>query len=107
MEAIKESWRLTKGHKWSILRLAVLMTLVNVLGFLLLLVGLLVTIPVTMLAFVRAYRVLSGAVTVPVVAAGDVLMPAAPPAETVVTAAEVDEPSLPTAAATPAEETRV
>jgi hypothetical protein len=104
VEAIKESWRLTKGHKWSILRLAVLMTLVNILGFVLLFVGLLVTLPVTMIAFAHAYRILSGTVAEPAVLVETPVPASDPAAETVVTATEVDEPGLPTAAKTPAEE---
>jgi hypothetical protein len=102
--AIKESWRLTKGHKWQILGFVALMALVNVLGFVLLIVGLLVTLPVTALAFAHLYRTLSGTLAEPVVVVEDpASSPASQPAaETVVTATEVNEPALPTAATTPA-----
>lgn len=58
IEAIKESWRITKGHKWQLFLLVLAVAGINVIGFLLLLVGLIVTIPVTMLAVVHAYRTL-------------------------------------------------
>jgi uncharacterized membrane protein len=57
--SLKESARITYGHKWQLFWLAILMALVNILGFICLFVGLLVSIPVTALAFVHAYRTLS------------------------------------------------
>jgi uncharacterized membrane protein len=59
IEAMRESMRLTSGHKWMLLRLMVLIILLNILGAICFLVGLLVTIPVTSLAIVHAYRLLS------------------------------------------------
>lgn len=58
-EAMKESARITYGNKWQLLGLVLLLVLVNILGFLALIVGLLVSMPVTALAFVHAYRTLS------------------------------------------------
>ncbi len=58
IEAIKESWNMTKGHKWRLLLLIMTVIGLNILGLLALLVGLLVTIPVSMLAIVHAYRAL-------------------------------------------------
>lgn len=63
--ALKESARLTKGYRWHLFRLAILSVLVNILGALLLLVGLFVTVPVSVLAWVHAYRVISAARPVP------------------------------------------
>jgi uncharacterized membrane protein len=60
IEAMKESHRLTYGHKWKLLGFTLLLLLINLLGALALIVGLLVTIPVSTLAFVHAYRVLGG-----------------------------------------------
>lgn len=60
IEALKESMRLTKGHRWMLLRLALLSVLVNILRLCALIVGVLATAPVTALAFIHAYRVLSG-----------------------------------------------
>ena len=60
IDAMKESNRITRGHKWPLLGLVALLILINVLGVLALVVGLLVSIPVSTFAFVHAYRSLSG-----------------------------------------------
>lgn len=59
IEAINESIRLTKGERWNLLILLVALIFVNLIGLLALLVGLLVTIPVSVLAIVHAYKTLS------------------------------------------------
>lgn len=59
VDGLKESARITKGHKWQLLGLVLLGALLNVLGAIALIIGLLVTVPVTMLAFAHAYRILS------------------------------------------------
>lgn len=56
--AMRESSRITLGHKWQLLGLVVVLGLLNILGLLALIIGLLVTVPVTMLAMVHAYRTL-------------------------------------------------
>jgi len=56
IEAMKESWRITKGHWWKLFLLVLAIIGLNILGFILLLVGLLVTIPVSMIALSHAYR---------------------------------------------------
>jgi membrane-anchored glycerophosphoryl diester phosphodiesterase (GDPDase) len=61
IEAVKESWAMTKGHKWQLALLTLSIVGINVLGLLALVVGLLVTIPVSMIAVVHAYRKLSAA----------------------------------------------
>ncbi len=58
IEAMKESWRITKGHWMQLLGLIVLLMLINIAGAIVLMVGLLVSIPVSYLAMVRAYRML-------------------------------------------------
>jgi len=58
--ALKDSYRITLGHRWPLLGLMVVLGLINILGILALVVGLLVSAPVTLLAYTRAYRVLSG-----------------------------------------------
>lgn len=58
--AIKESIRITKGHRLRILGLFLTFVLLNILGAIAILVGLLVTIPVTTFAIVHAYRLLGG-----------------------------------------------
>ncbi len=60
IEALKGSWHLTKGNRWRILLLLLAIIALNIIGLVLLIVGLVVTIPVTMLALVHAYRTLSG-----------------------------------------------
>ncbi len=59
VDAMKESMRITKGRRWKLLGLLVVYTLLNIAGAIALLVGLLVTIPVTMLGLAHAYRTLS------------------------------------------------
>lgn len=58
--AFKESVALTKGNRWPLFWLSLAMIGVNILGFLALVVGLLVTVPVTYLAITHVYRMLSG-----------------------------------------------
>jgi uncharacterized membrane protein len=60
VEAMKESNRITYGHKWSLLGFTLVLVLINLLGVIALVVGLLVSIPVSSLAVTHAYRVLSG-----------------------------------------------
>lgn len=70
IEAMKESMRITRGHKWPLLGFVLVLGLLNVAGAVALGVGLLVSIPVSFLAFVHAYRTLAGR-AVPNRAAGD------------------------------------
>lgn len=60
IDAIKRSMALTKGSRWKLFQLALATIVLNVLGLLALLVGLFVTIPVSFLAMVHAYRTLQG-----------------------------------------------
>ena len=55
IDAMNESHRITRGHKWQLFGFVLVLLLINVLGLLALVVGLLVSIPVSTLA----YRVLS------------------------------------------------
>lgn len=57
--ALKESARITKGNRLNVLGLLGLVLLLNIAGLVALIVGLLVTIPVSTLAIVHAYRTLS------------------------------------------------
>ena len=65
MEAMRESRRITEGHKGELFSLALLSLGVFILGLICLLVGILVAIPVTALAFVHAYRTLSTKTSTP------------------------------------------
>jgi uncharacterized membrane protein len=58
IEALKESWRITKGHKWQLFLLGLVIIGINILALLALVVGLLVSIPVSWLAVTHAYRTL-------------------------------------------------
>jgi membrane-anchored glycerophosphoryl diester phosphodiesterase (GDPDase) len=59
VEAFKQSWQMTKGHKWDLFLLSLALVGLNILGLLALVIGLLVTIPITMLAVVHVYRKLA------------------------------------------------
>jgi len=59
VEALKQSAKITKDAKWTLLLFGSLSGLINFLGALLLLVGLFATIPTTMMAKAFVYRKLS------------------------------------------------
>lgn len=59
LEALKRSGEITKGVKWQLLGFSLALLALNLVGALLLLVGLLVTIPVSALAYVIVYRALA------------------------------------------------
>lgn len=54
--ALKESWRLTKGYKWKLFGFLCVLILVNIAGTLAAFVGLLVSIPLSLLALTYLYR---------------------------------------------------
>lgn len=56
IEALKESTRITDGVKWKLFFLKIVLSLINVAGLLCFVVGLLVTIPLGMMAEAYAYR---------------------------------------------------
>lgn len=66
MEAFQESRRITKGHLLELFLFALALLLLNILGAIALLVGLLVTIPISLLATVHAYRSLERIASKPV-----------------------------------------
>src|SRR6185437_6057227 len=55
IESLRTSARVTSGKKWWLIGFFIVIGLLNILGAVLLLVGLLVTIPVTMFAFAHVY----------------------------------------------------
>jgi len=59
IESLKESWHATKGSTWNLFLLFLVLILINILGGLVFLIGLFVTIPVSMLALAFVYRKLS------------------------------------------------
>lgn len=59
IEALKESSAITQGAKWQLAVFGGWLLLVNILGAVALLIGLMITIPITMLASVYVYRQLA------------------------------------------------
>lgn len=59
LDALKTSAQMTHGHKWQIFGFLIVLAFINLIGLLFLGVGLLVSIPVSFLAFVGLYRTLS------------------------------------------------
>lgn len=59
IEALKKSGEITKGVKWRLLGFSLAVIGVNVLGVLALGIGILVTIPLTTMAYIGVYRKLS------------------------------------------------
>jgi uncharacterized membrane protein len=59
VEALRESMRITRGHRWSLLALLLLVILINIIGLLALIVGILISAPITSIAVIHAYRTLS------------------------------------------------
>ncbi|MHB8443004.1 MAG: hypothetical protein ACYDAS_01350 [Patescibacteria group bacterium] len=56
IESIKESYRITKRKKWKIFGFLFILSILNIVGFFLLLVGLLITIPISILSMVFLYK---------------------------------------------------
>ena len=57
--SIKKSGKITDGVKWRLLGFLLIIALLNILGAILFMVGLLVTIPVTMIAYAHIYQKLA------------------------------------------------
>lgn len=55
VEGLKRSWAMTRGHWWHIFGFVLAMLGLNIVGAMLLLVGLLVTVPVSMMAWAHVY----------------------------------------------------
>ncbi len=55
-EALRQSWEMTRGSFWNLFLLGFLLCLINILGMMALLIGLLVTIPLTVVAVGYVYR---------------------------------------------------
>jgi uncharacterized membrane protein len=56
IDALEKSSDITRGVKWDLFLFAILLGIINLMGFLCLVVGLFVTIPVTMVAIAFVYR---------------------------------------------------
>ena len=61
VQAIKESWRITKKHILHLVGLLLVLIALNIAGAIALLVGLLVTVPLTLLVMAHVYRALEHA----------------------------------------------
>ncbi len=59
IDALKESARITKGHRVTLLLFVLAVIVLNIVGALLLIVPLLITIPISSLAMVYAYRTIA------------------------------------------------
>lgn len=55
-DSLKRSTKLTKDHMWPLLRFLLVLILVNILGLIVFLVGILVTLPLTMIAYAHIYQ---------------------------------------------------
>ncbi|MEW5736807.1 MAG: hypothetical protein AB1921_18325 [Thermodesulfobacteriota bacterium] len=60
LEALKESWEMTRGYKWKLFVLLLALGLINLLGALPLLLGWTITFPLSIVAVAYAYEQLSG-----------------------------------------------
>lgn len=58
IKAMKKSAQITRGSRWELLLLVLLAIVINIVGVLAIFVGLFVSIPITTLAIVHAYRTL-------------------------------------------------
>ena len=56
VEALNKSWEMTKGIKWNLFIFGILLFLINVVGFIALLIGLFITVPLSMVATAFVYR---------------------------------------------------
>ena len=59
IDSLSKSWNMTKGVKWNLFLLWILIALINIAGALLLLVGLFITVPLSVVATAYVYRKLS------------------------------------------------
>ncbi|HYF29163.1 MAG TPA: DUF975 family protein [Candidatus Paceibacterota bacterium] len=66
LQSLKESAQITRGHRLELFLLLLAIVGVNLLGLAALVIGLFVSVPVTVLAMVHAYRMLSGTLPVAV-----------------------------------------
>lgn len=74
-DALKQSGEMTKDMKWKLLGFAFALFGLNLLGLLALGIGLLVTVPVSIVAYVSVYRALSRRLSSPIPAAEPVAAP--------------------------------
>lgn len=68
IDMLKESRRLTDGHKWTLFGFMLIVAVMNIIGALIFGIGLLVTVPLTILAMAHVYKKLDQRVQVEPVA---------------------------------------
>ena len=56
LQALSKSWEMTKGVKWNLFLFWLALLGINILGFLFLIIGLVITIPLSMVATAYVYR---------------------------------------------------
>lgn len=56
VDALNKSWEITKGVKLNLFLFGIILVLINILGFLAILVGLIITVPLSMVANAFVYR---------------------------------------------------
>jgi hypothetical protein len=61
VNSFKQSAKITSGHRWQLFRFAIVISGINFLGFIAFVIGLFITLPLSMLAIVYVYRKLSSA----------------------------------------------
>lgn len=61
IEALKESYRLTRPHLWPLFLFMLVLVLLNLVGLIALVIGLLVTLPVSLIAVAHVYQKLTSA----------------------------------------------
>ena len=64
IEALQQSWTMTRGFAWNLFLLNLLLGLINMLGMLAIGIGLVVTVPLSMVAWGHAYRRLEGSAAI-------------------------------------------
>jgi uncharacterized membrane protein len=60
LESLQRSHEVTRGHRWHLFGMAIVLVLVNIVGLLACGVGVIFTSGITLIAWAYAYRVLSG-----------------------------------------------
>lgn len=79
MESLKTSAKMTDGVKWELLGFGVVMCIINILGALALMIGLFITVPITLMASVYVYRKLEGRMNQATIVTATTVAPPAPP----------------------------
>lgn len=60
MESLQRSHEITRGHRWQLFGMAIVLFLVNIVGLLACFVGVIFTLGITLIAWAYIYRALSG-----------------------------------------------